>query len=53
MGSLSMAAVLDEFGDFYSKSYPYRPAQQQVVTCIRQCRTPALGFTQLHCNECA
>ena len=53
MGSLSMAAVLDEFGDVYSKNYPYRPEQQQVVTCIRQCRTPALGFTQLHCNECA
>ncbi len=52
MGSLSMAEVLDQFGDAYSQHYPYRPEQQQVVTSIGQCRTGALGFTQLHCNEC-
>ncbi|PHR16529.1 MAG: IS91 family transposase [Fluviicola sp.] len=52
MSSLSMAEVLSQFGNAYADQYPYRPEQQQVVTCIRQCRTPALGYTQIYCNEC-
>mgnify|MGYP000729701556 CR=1 FL=1 len=52
MSHISMASIMDQFGGRYTHQYPYRPEQQQVVSCIRQCRTPALGFTQLHCNGC-
>ena len=52
MTSLKMADVLGKFGEQYSVQYPVRPEQQQVITCIKQCRTGVLGGVQLHCNHC-
>ncbi|WP_250656289.1 IS91 family transposase [Alkalimarinus coralli] len=49
---IKMSDVLAQFGASYSKQYPLRPEQQQVVTCIKQCRTGVLGGVQLHCNHC-
>ncbi len=47
-----LARVLDRFGDAYCAQYPYRPEQQKVVTCVKQCRTEALGGVTLHCADC-
>ena len=52
MTSVKMANVLARFGSQYSAQYPVRPEQQQVITCIKQCRTGILGGVQLHCNHC-
>ncbi len=52
MTSVKMADVLARFGAQYSAQYPVRPEQQQVITCIKQCRTGVLGGVQLHCNHC-
>ncbi len=52
MSSLSMAKVLSQFGEEYISQYPCRAEQRRVVTCIRQCRTSALGYIQIHCNCC-
>ena len=52
MTSAKMADVLAGFGTQYSEKYPVRPEQQQVITCIKQCRTGVLGGVQLHCNQC-
>jgi len=52
MTPIKMADVLAQFSKPYAEQYSFRPEQQQVVTCIRQCRTEALGGARLHCNHC-
>ncbi len=45
MSSLSMAKILSQFGEEYTSQYACREEQRHAVTSIRQCRTPALGYT--------
>lgn len=53
MSSAKLAEIITRFSADYSAKYPFRPEQQQVVTCIKRCRTEALGGgIYLRCNQC-
>jgi hypothetical protein len=50
--SPGLQTVLNRFLPDYQKTHPLDARRRQVCLHIGQCRTPALGGLQLHCDHC-